>query len=820
MKPFYIFVTVLLTLCIGIEFSKIRQHEISKSLLIQAQEIRINASRVCAPINPLTIYADFTSVKDGNWSDPATWGGTVPTENDVVKIATNVYLDVDSLPRRQNIIVTGKFRITKGLIKFLGINENDFVGGGEEPLATDKGIWVINGQLEWIGESKTSWVFANDGIVNTKQLAITATNWKAGDEIMITPTEKGKSNFDIRTLNSPTTVTNNTTSHQKINNKWTPEVANLTRAIRIEGTPNGRSHVFIRSDKPQTIKYVSFRWLGPRKDIDNDGAAEIVLGRYGLHFHHCNFGSKGSIVEGCVMRDIGNHAYVTHGSHNIKIRTSLAHHVFESPFWWDAGFEHSSHHISWEKDLASDIMYVPRAKKIETTDADNTISSRGFEFNHGDGDEIIDCVVVGTQGDGHDGGGFKWEAVENSHLEGVWKAENLLAHNCNTGSISWQNTVMNHVVRNLNTYHCGEGIFQGAYANSYEFIGGEDFGNPTVIHAGSVNSSRIRLTNRKMDSVAIISSPLAGAAPILLRNCDIRTLHDWVGTFVHSVDIVNSSVGSVYNHSSLAGEVVRVQPIIGQAFKIQGGITTPIENFAPSVWGTGKGLTGSYYTGTNFQNLAFRRIDSYIGFSEWGNGVHYGIGSSFSVRWTGSIEPYTTGPATFTLGVGDNPDGQTCKLYINGQLVLNKNGSATYTMQQGIRYTIQVDYVQTKQRKGGINLYWNNSLINGFTNGGEYVPMCQLYPDASLPLPITVPNSIVPNRDKKLYVQTYTDASNILINADKKYQYRIYTSDGKQIRMGKINSGNNQLPIPFVKGIYILELIDDYGKPERFKIFN
>jgi hypothetical protein len=79
------------------------------------------------------------------------------------------------------------------------------------------------------------------------------------------------------------------------------EVLNLTRNVRIEGTPGGRSHVFIRNDVPtiHTIRDVALRYLGPRK------GKKKVLGRYALHFHMCGASTKGSAVEATVVRDAG-----------------------------------------------------------------------------------------------------------------------------------------------------------------------------------------------------------------------------------------------------------------------------------------------------------------------------------------------------------------------------------------------------------------------------------------------------------------------------------------------------------------------------------
>jgi SAM-dependent methyltransferase len=98
-----------------------------------------------------------------------------------------------------------------------------------------------------------------------------------------------------------------------------PEVLNLTRNVRIHGSgdggadpaSNGRAHIWIGSDQPQIIRFAELRHLGPRRHAGDH--TEGVLGRYPLHFHMMGDGSRGSIVEGVVVADSGNRAFVPHG---------------------------------------------------------------------------------------------------------------------------------------------------------------------------------------------------------------------------------------------------------------------------------------------------------------------------------------------------------------------------------------------------------------------------------------------------------------------------------------------------------------------------
>jgi hypothetical protein len=96
------------------------------------------------------------------------------------------------------------------------------------------------------------------------------TGWQVGDDVTIAPTAKpdGGSDFykgfDESTVagsssNSIRLATPTRRAHPEVNGQWSAEVMNLTRNVRIEGTATGPTHVFIRSTKPQSIKYAQIR---------------------------------------------------------------------------------------------------------------------------------------------------------------------------------------------------------------------------------------------------------------------------------------------------------------------------------------------------------------------------------------------------------------------------------------------------------------------------------------------------------------------------------------------------------------------------------
>jgi hypothetical protein len=798
----------------------------------------------------LSTYAsDIVSIKSGNWSDPLTWGGVVPSINDkaiinvghTVVLNTNVsiaginingFLTFDpnqniTITSTKNIIVNGIWTMIPNniniihLVKMSGINEDVFGGGGEDPLETDIGIWVMgDGKLNWQGVNKTSWLNAESSITIDTFLTVKdiPNNWKTGDELAITPTSAGSLAFDnvsIKSITNQNIILNSFIEnvHPKINNKWTAEVMNLTRNVRIEGTQTGKSHIFIRSNKPQIVKYVQFRYLGPRNQQAGDEAKEFVLGRYGIHFHHCKDSSRGSIVEGCVMRDVDNHAYVTHGSHGVSFRDNIAYNVTETPFWWDEGKAHESNNITWVHNIVALVKYVPRSINVGNPYGDPTLSSRGYLLGHGD-DNICDSnVVVANQGDERDGGGFKWEAVSNDSPEGVWHFSNNLAHNCTSGIIVWQNVQTNHHIKNFIGYNNLIGIFHGAYVNNYKYSNIELFNNPLIIHAGSSNPSRLRFedvvvnANGQDYAVIIEGNSEVAPTPILIRNLitsnyNIASVIDASSQTKHSADIIQSNGVFIMHSTANQNEVLRIQPISGQATKITPAGTTNIANFAPTIWGNGLGLKGEYFKNTNFTSKAFERIDPTLAFSEWANGVHNLIKTdTYSVRWSGFIQAQFT--ETHTLIT--NPTG--VKIWVNGNLIVNNSSTGNINLEAGVKYPIQIEYSKTNPARSGFIFGWVSNSINNFTPGGEYVPQSQLYTETVNIQPVANTNN-----DTSLII-SYTLDGSTSFDTDGTIAVYIWTKiSGPSVNIISPNSAITKIT-DLKPGTYVFELkvIDNQG---------
>ncbi|AUY48731.1 hypothetical protein [Streptomyces sp. CB01881] len=398
------------------------------------------------------------------WSDPAGWGGRVPGPQSAVRITDKVLLDTDAtvasllvepggaltfaagrtvtLASAGNVEVRGTLALAPDdtavhTLRFPAVDEKRFRGDGMKVVDTDVGLWVTGaGYLRLDGAARTAWVRAAGGLRagdTTVTLAAPPAGWRPGDELAVTPTgppdEDGSSTrYDLVvvrsvggsgvTLEAPLKY-----AHPRVSAGGGvtvgAEVLNLTRGVRVEGSAEGRAHVHITSSRRADVRHAALRWVGPRAETGEtwrgpDGAVPVtapVLGRYGLHFHLLGDATRGTVVEGVVVRDAGNHAYVPHASHGITFRSCISHETWEDAYWWDGPPDtrtpqQPSDDIVYESCVASRTVLEPNPRAYRLT---------GFNLGAGTGGKALDCVAVGVQGaDG--ASGFEWP--ENSEGSG------------------------------------------------------------------------------------------------------------------------------------------------------------------------------------------------------------------------------------------------------------------------------------------------------------------------------------------------------------------------------------------------------------------
>lgn len=387
-----------------------------------------------------------------------------PNVSTTVTIANNVVVEgtLQMLPANAGVIHT---------LRFEGVNEDAFIGGHTMvPIASDVGLWITgNGLLDAQGTPRAGWNRAGDDPTWLTTDELIAAPYKPGDTFGFTPFTKGGV--------VPTTVGPNGVTYPT-------EIANLTRNVRIEGTPEHRAHImFVGCQRPQTLKYLAIRYMGPTKD-PGTGFDVNVVGRYSLHFHMCGAATQGSLVEGVLVRDGGGAAFVPHMSDGITFRDCVTYDIRDAGFWWDDNT--ATNDVVFDHCAAMLIRAMPTYRGYAT---------RGFVHGEGLNMTAINCVAVGVQGNNVNAGAFAWPATANQN-NNVWIVHDNIAHNNRGPGISvWQNDSNPHVLERLTSYHNTVGISHGAYSNSYTYRDIVTFKNASELdqHAlGSATFDRIQ----------------------------------------------------------------------------------------------------------------------------------------------------------------------------------------------------------------------------------------------------------------------------------------------------------------------------------------
>jgi hypothetical protein len=467
-----------------------------------------------------------------------------------------------------NVVVEGTLEMkpssgaVEHVLRFEGVDESAFVGGGLDPVETDVGLWVVgDGRLIVEGEEKTAWGYEYDPA------------WE-GDEVVAAPNTPG----DYMTFEP-------VNSTPPVNELGYPtELLNLTRNVRIEGTPEGYTHVLIRSTRPQTIRYAQLRWVAP-------GFGEThTTGRYGIHFHMAGEGSRGSVVEGVVIRDAGNHAFVAHASHGVTFRDTIAFLVANEAYWWDEPPDPDSEVYNPVNDTNDLVWDRAVAAGVQLGAGGNEFRLAGFFLGNGQNATVTNSVAVAVQGEaGMDRSGFIWPEAAGA----VWTFENNVAHNNEANGIfTWQNNPQRHDVDDFTAYYnAGAGVNHGAYENSYQYtrLTLLDNGIAVVSHAFGEPSEGVDTqvwtditTGGGALLIAEHATPLE--APVRFVRCDFSAV---------LVADIDSDEPSDYEfvdcglepddfdlREARADAVFRVQREDGTAFRLTGdGTVTDIEPF-------------------------------------------------------------------------------------------------------------------------------------------------------------------------------------------------------------------------------------------------
>ncbi len=148
-------------------------------------------------------------------------------------------------------------------------------------------------------------------------------------------------------------------------------------------------------------------------------------------------------------------------------------------------------------------------------------------------------------------------------------------------------------------------------------------------------------------------------------------------------------------------------------------------SFSRTARGMGLGLKGEYFKGADFAELKRTRIDATVNF-DWGDGSPDPAvpADNFSVRWTGRIEPTSSGTYRFHTITDDG-----IRLWIDGKLLIENwtdhaptEDTGEVHLDAGRLYSLKMDLFE---HGGGAvaKLLWTDPV-----RGRQVIPTSQLYP--------------------------------------------------------------------------------------------
>ncbi|MBZ0281796.1 MAG: hypothetical protein K8L97_13740 [Anaerolineae bacterium] len=155
--------------------------------------------------------------------------------------------------------------------------------------------------------------------------------------------------------------------------------------------------------------------------------------------------------------------------------------------------------------------------------------------------------------------------------------------------------------------------------------------------------------------------------------------------------------------------------------------STPTASPTPAN-GTGTGLMGEYFDNADFTGFTLARVDPTISFN-WSQGSPSPLidNNTFSVRWTGQVQPLYTETYTFTT---QSDDG--VRLWVNNQLIIDDwqvqgttINTGTITLNANQFYDIRMEYFEDAGYADA-QLSWGSP-----SQTGEIIPASQLYPAQS-----------------------------------------------------------------------------------------
>ena len=310
------------------------------------------------------------------WSDPATWpNNQVPAAGDKVTIASDqeVLLDV-SPPALSGLTINGKLVFadesdlaltTEWIMVFgelqIGTEESPFQHKATITLTDnveseqlmgmgDRGIMMSGGTLNLHGNRTHTWT----KLASTAEAGATTINvldasqWQAGDEIVLASTDYDPRQAERRTIAavSGNTITLTEPLEYMHFGKITygvderGEVGLLTRNIKIQASEDAAEshfggHIMAMVTSKMYVEGVELNRMGQH----------LELARYPIHWHLVGDGGKGQYIRNAAIHDTFNRCVTVHGSNDLRIENNVTYNTVGHCFFMEDGIEHGNEFI-------------------------------------------------------------------------------------------------------------------------------------------------------------------------------------------------------------------------------------------------------------------------------------------------------------------------------------------------------------------------------------------------------------------------------------------------------------------------------------------
>ena len=394
---------------------------------------------LCSIYNSIKPTSKISSVRSGFWSDPATWGGSLPDAGDNVVVDHDVVADLgvaNELQVNGSLEIKGDLAVHASLI----VCESGYLGGSQGQInfhveddrafasnvelgpvsgapgfhPEDNGLWAL-GTVDLNGPEVTSWLDAVsiDGVFNSfeydvsqsaafakgvARLAAIPVGWQVGDELLLV-TERGE-HFQAK-LKSVDGDFVSYIPHSQAgelpgyvmeleDRAIHPKVANLSRRLKIvsanvlEGDSSHRAHTAYLRGSTVNIRNVEFRNLGPR----------AKLGRYPLHWHMAQE-STGGVWGSSIWQSVdegGNRFVVPHIVNGITVADNVAFRSQGHGYFMEEVMEYDNQITG---NLSVDVRHGEELPNVHSS-----ISNRTHHFWLRESNEISGNVAAGNDWDG------------------------------------------------------------------------------------------------------------------------------------------------------------------------------------------------------------------------------------------------------------------------------------------------------------------------------------------------------------------------------------------------------------------------------------